>query len=203
LKSLLLGPIVAHLLSQMNDKDLLQLKEYLLGKTSDEVREQLEQKLMTVDEVYDEVEAAEAELIDEYLRNELSAADRAKFEEHFLAVPERRENVRFAQAFQRYLSALPQPVPSQNSFFDRVWTFQPFFVRAAAAFAVVLIVVGGVWILSRDKTPQTFASLSLTISSGDRAEGAQSTKVTLPSNVDALKISLKIPPGQCCRARCR
>jgi methionine-rich copper-binding protein CopC len=48
--------------------------------------------------------------------------------------------------------------------------------------------------LFRAPSPQTFAALTLTINvSNNRAEGAQASKVKLPLNASALKISLTLP----------
>ncbi len=81
------------------------LRRYLLGETADEERNMIEQRLLTDQDYFNELLKIEEELIDEYTRGELKGAERKKFELLFAHDPERRENIEFAKAFNRYLSA--------------------------------------------------------------------------------------------------
>ncbi len=119
------------------------LRRYLLGQLADNAREEIEKDLVASDEVFDELLIVEDEITDEYLSGKLSSEDRAGFEQHFLATPERHEKLRFGRAFNRYLSAnridppLPQPAWIQQIFSTPV--------RIGVA-AIVLLAIGlGVW----------------------------------------------------------
>ena len=58
-----------------------QLCQYLLGKLAEDEQRQLEEQLMTQDNLLEQLEVLEDELIDEYLRNTLSDKDRREFRE--------------------------------------------------------------------------------------------------------------------------
>jgi hypothetical protein len=91
------------------------LRRYLLGQSGDDERRALEQRLMIDPQHLDDLTRAEEQLIDEYARGELDALEKESFESLFLNVPERREKIAFAQAFNRYLArhplAHPEAVP--------------------------------------------------------------------------------------------
>jgi hypothetical protein len=81
------------------------LVQYLLGDLSDDGLREIEERLMIDDEYFRALHAAEDELIDAYILNGLTPTERARFENHFLCSPERREGVVFAAAFRKYLAA--------------------------------------------------------------------------------------------------
>jgi len=70
--------------------DERQICQYLLGKLEQEQQRRLEERLMTQDHLFEQVQVLEDELIDEYLKNALSPQDKEDFEKHFLSAPERR-----------------------------------------------------------------------------------------------------------------
>jgi len=75
------------------------LVQYLLGKLPEEELAQVEDRAFTDDDYRQALEAAEADLIDEYVRGKLLGGDRMAFEQRFLASPHRRSKVEFAKAF--------------------------------------------------------------------------------------------------------
>lgn len=77
-----------------------EIRDYLLGAVPSERREQIEQRILANDEFHLEVEIAEEELFDDYVRENLSASERRLFETNFLASPHRRQRLRFARAFR-------------------------------------------------------------------------------------------------------
>lgn len=83
-------------------------REFLLGRLSEETRSRFEESFFDDDELFEQIEIAEDELIDDYLRNELSAADRAYFERTLLRSPRIAERVRVAGA----LAGVTDPVPA-------------------------------------------------------------------------------------------
>ena len=177
------------------------LKRYLLGELADGAREQIEKDLLASDELFEELLVIEDEIVDEYLTKKLNPEDRDRFEQHFLSTPERFEQLNFARALNRYVSTgKPQPAP--RGFLPFI-TRQPVGVHAIS-FLILAVLVGAIWFFSGQRSsPKTFATLSLTISQGTRAEGAEVARLKLPISEDALKIILKLPDQSSPTARFR
>jgi hypothetical protein len=71
---------------------------YLLGDLPEETLVQVEDRAFSDPEYLRLIEAVEADLMDAYVRGQLTAPERRRFEEKFLASPERRKKVEFARA---------------------------------------------------------------------------------------------------------
>jgi hypothetical protein len=170
------------------------IRLYLLGQLSDAAGEELEQNILTNAELFEELMIVEDELIDEYLANELGQNERANFERHFLATPERHEELRFAQALNRHVTAASQRKSVPRNSWQTFRHTPTFLFRAAAAFVGIALIAGLLWFfLKGTSAPQTFATLNLTISQSTRGGGAQVPKVKVPLSQDALKIVLRLP----------
>src|SRR5437588_10554848 len=88
-----------------------QLKAYLLGELAEEEQQRLEEQLLFDDERVEWLLIVEEELIDGYLRDQLSAAERARFETYFLSTPARHQKLLAAKALRRYVAmTTPSPV---------------------------------------------------------------------------------------------
>src|SRR5215211_5709259 len=85
--------------ADLNNEKLI--SRYLLGELSEEQQVEIEDRAFANKEYLASITAIENDLIDEYVRHELSEADRRKFESRFLASAERRKRVEFAKAFAR------------------------------------------------------------------------------------------------------
>jgi hypothetical protein len=101
-----------------------QIVQYLLGQIGEAGQQQLEERLMTQLDLFQQVQVIEDELIDEYLKNTLSVGDRADFENNFLSAPERRQKLRFAESFRSYVATANEGTgkePSKSSFWRTLW----------------------------------------------------------------------------------
>lgn len=120
-------------------------------------------------EHFEEVEIAEEELVDAYVRNELSPTDRQLFEQKFNDSSRLRERVQFARTLAKSVNAIPlsQPVtplpehktapressaesvkkPRWRGLFAGSFAQQPFLATALAACAVIAL-IGGVILLA-------------------------------------------------------
>jgi hypothetical protein len=124
------------------------LKEYLLGQASRHARESFEAKYLADDDLFENLIAAENDLIDSFVRGALSSAEQAQFRTHFLNTPERRERVAFARSLMDYasskLASTPERTPQEtapraarSSFFHSP--------RWAIAAAILLVAALGVF----------------------------------------------------------
>ena len=83
------------------------IARYLLGELSEEQQIEIEDRAFADKKYLASITAVENDLIDEYVRNELSGAERQRFEKKFLASAERRKRVEFARALTGVLSEQP------------------------------------------------------------------------------------------------
>src|SRR5678816_1235288 len=81
------------------------IKSYVLGETDEAESEAIEKMMRTDDELFEELLMIEDEVMDQYLTQKLSREVRSRFEKNFLVTPARFEQVKFARAFDRYVSA--------------------------------------------------------------------------------------------------
>jgi hypothetical protein len=172
---------------------------------------ELDERLVTDKDFYEELLIVESELIDDYLSGDLSATERQKFETHFLIAPERQAQLRFARSFHTYLedkAPAPDPEPSVEPATEqnrdvpkpppKPWysTFLP--IRNPALtysfmVALVLIVAGAGWYAFRnsssDSGPVYVAEL---MPGGPDRSGGKENKIVLPPGTGALELRLAV-----------
>ena len=127
------------------------VRRYLLRQLPDAEEQEFELRLLSDDELAEDMEMMEDELVDEYLAGELPEAERETFEQVFLAHPERQRNLAAGVAIQRYFAKLtPAPEPKPESKLDRLlkWLRRSFFSSPptlALAMLVMAVVGFGLW----------------------------------------------------------
>lgn len=89
--------------------------QYLLGSLPEEETERLDELSFIDDEFAARLEAVENDLVDTYVRGELSGRELAQFNSHYLASPIRRERVKFAQTLQAFAKQTIITVPAQST----------------------------------------------------------------------------------------
>jgi hypothetical protein len=128
----------------------LLIRRFLLSSLSEEEREQIETRLMTDDQFFQQINLVEDELIEEYLDGELPDADRSRFENTFLCAPERQHKLRFTKALRAHAAnALKEKTPRidpsrrhwYEGFLDLFDISRP--VLAYSLAAALLMLVGG------------------------------------------------------------
>lgn len=80
------------------------LTAYLLGELPEERQRAVEERMFTDDAYLERLELRENLLIEQYRRNELSAAKRARFQEHFLQSPRRQRQFQLATNLESYFA---------------------------------------------------------------------------------------------------
>jgi hypothetical protein len=136
-------------------------RAYLLGDLPEGEARAFEERALADTVLRDEVNAAEKDLIDEYVRGELSPPERGQFERLFLASERRRQGVAFARAFNETspnTSLDPAPDAREGSLASRVRLLLLSLVGARPALkfalaALALAVVGASWLALRSKLP--------------------------------------------------
>jgi hypothetical protein len=131
-------------------------RRYLLGEASDEESTVLEQEYLAHDDAIDRIAAAEDDLIEDYLANQLTAAERDRFERSYLASPQHRVRV---ETIRRLMARgaeapvqtpAPLPFPSAASKSKRVmrpaqtpWLALAASLLLAGAVAIALFTMSG------------------------------------------------------------
>lgn len=138
---------------KLNVENKDQTRRYLLGTLSEEERDRFEEQYFADDDLFQEIQALRDELIDDYLKDDLSGHDRRLFETNFLASPSHRQKVEFARAFEKALSApyAVAHVPARTQ--ERSWwqSLLDLFGGSSRTFALVaatiLVAIGGMWLM--------------------------------------------------------
>jgi CHAT domain-containing protein len=132
------------------------VKRYLLQQLSDPEQQEIELRILSDDNFSAELDAAEDELIDEYLADELPPDERERFERNFLTTPERNSKLRSGQAMKRYLAkSSDDPIPQSGRFESlRKWVRKTLFppgssisIFSPASIAIVFLVFALVGLL--------------------------------------------------------
>lgn len=176
----------------LSNNDQARVREYLLGNLSDQDQEKLEERLMTEDDLFEELEISKGELIEEYRTGGLTEAEHRWFERNYLATVEGKERYTFVAALDCVERPAPLPAPG---FFERLvsamriprWSLVPAAVGLVVVIAAVLILRPG---------PQTPVAITLTntaLSRGNGDTNALPLKITLPSNTSEVRASLSLP----------
>lgn len=131
------------------------LTRYLLGELPEVEQVRIEDRAFRDQEFLARLQDAENDLMDYYARGELSADERARFEQLFLASPSRRERVELARDLALTTTKFAEhTVTTQASSSTNAWHLPilefmrarpPVFGYALAALAV-LTIAGGIWI---------------------------------------------------------
>jgi hypothetical protein len=110
---------------------------YLLGEMSEDEKSTLERGVVGEEDAFEQVAAAEDELIDDYLSGALTAEERDRFEKVYLGSAERRERVEFAQVLHRRLSEKSRTTPLIPFSPQSAARTSPILLAAAMLFGVI------------------------------------------------------------------
>jgi len=125
--------------------------QYLLGELPEQHAMEFEEQWFAGDNLFEETSALENELVDSFIRGELSEAQRRQFEKGYLVSPARRANLEFSRLLAEHISAArlsvatTRPNPVSTFLFFQAWSR-----RFAWAMAVVVIVgISGIMVVNR------------------------------------------------------
>ena len=191
------------------------IRPYLLGTLVEGEQQRLEESLLTSDELFEELLVAEDELIDEYLAGQLTESDRERFEQHFLSTPERLQKLRFARALRKHINAAASresPASSADDPHPSSWKrWLPAFLRTqnpvlnfSLATALLVLVVGGLWVITRsyresqlaaNRGPSSSNFVAITLAPGLVRDAGEMKRVAIPASADAVQLRLELGGG--------
>ncbi len=135
------------------------ITRYLLGELPEEQQIEIEDRAFSDQEFLASITAVENDLIDEYVRGQMSENDRRRFEQRFLVSESRRKRVGFARALTRVMAetrvteretptVVAAPVVSwRDALAAFIHGLHPAGKLALAA-AMLLILIGGAWLIT-------------------------------------------------------
>jgi len=135
--------------AELNNEKVI--ARYLLGDLPEEQQVAIEDRAFADKDYLALITSVENDLIDEYVRQELSPTERQQFERQFLASAERRKRVEFARVLARVPERTVVSEPAKWSWRDSLYALISGLNPAAKiAFAAVmlLLIVGGAWLLT-------------------------------------------------------
>ncbi len=185
---------------------------YLLGDMPDAERDGFEERLFLDEDLSFSLDAAENDLVDEYVRGELSGEEVIKFERNFTLAASRREKLQAAKVLQAKLfdekSAAIVAAP-QVSIWERLsGIFGVPRLAWAGSLAVIILffLIGGFWLL-RNTQDKQFAEVGSenqnvliesnkqpTIETLPNANTAQNTEQKPANANEQIKPKLSPPP---------
>ena len=128
------------------------IARYLLGELPEEQQVEIEDRAFSDKEYLASITAVENDLIDEYVRGELSGAERQLFESRFLASAERRKRVEFAKALRTVVSEPVRPEKQDARRWSWRESLYAFFsglnpaARLALVAAAILFIAVAAWL---------------------------------------------------------
>ena len=186
------------------------MRRYVLGDLEEEVlRSELEELLITDPEAFEALGVIEDELVEEYLDETGSPAERQSLERCFLSSPGGGRRLRFARTLRACTSA--PTLRSQPATLDeghgraRPWAWPKAWVGLAATLALSL--VGNVWQASqreralaeaRLKTPEEQQGarapmVAFTLAAGLLRGGGSVRRMSVPKDVAVVQMRLELP----------
>jgi hypothetical protein len=130
------------------------VRQFLLGDVDDLERRRLESLFISNDGLRERILAAEEDLVEDYLEESLTAADRAKFVAQYGHTPEQRRMLRIARSIKEYAVAEATvtqrgtaAIPKWRSILSSLWPRKPIWVIPIAATLSLVLVVTVVWLL--------------------------------------------------------
>lgn len=170
-------------------------------------QEQVELRLMSDAAFSEEFDILVDEISIRYVAGELEGDEKDRVERYFLQAPERQSKARVMCELLHYsaLTRGEEPVKSETSVavaddvgllarVRKFWNADPLMFRLIATAAVIVVVVGVVF-LSRSGRPATsYATLTLTSRNAERGQDTNElASVKLAPGVDELRLQLMLP----------
>ena len=138
------------------------LTAYLLGSLAEAETEVFDELSITDDDFVEQLSAAEKDLIDAYLYDELSDDESEQFRSNYLTSPRGREKVAFARSFQIFAkkNLAPESAVEQRGektgFFSKFFTPPPFVLQWTVVATVLAVLLLSAWLFwqNSDFRPQ-------------------------------------------------
>jgi len=176
------------------------VRQYVLGTHEPEKEEEFEQRLLTDEQLLEELSIVEDELVHDYFSGALSKSERERFENRFLRTAAGRQGLEFLKTSQNYFANLP--ASEKRTPLPRSWKrFLPAFLRGETpilrvsfATVIIILVFAGLFAVLRNRSNERRSVFSATLVPGQikNIGGRQMNVVEVPPGIDLIKLQLAI-----------
>ena len=122
--------------------DDIQLVQYLLGKLPAEESERLDELSVTDDDFAWRLRETENDLVDAYVRSELSGKTLEEFRTFYLSSTKRRAKVAFAEGLLQFRASTAKAAKQKGSFFSSMFAPRRLVLQFAAASLAMSLIKG-------------------------------------------------------------
>lgn len=143
------------------------LRQFLLGDVDDEERQRIESSFLTDAESRERILGAEQDLVEDYLENSLTAAEKEKFLKQYGSTPAQQRQLRITKSIKDWAAnegkgaATATTAASATSLWGRLSSRLGLkLMIPIAATAVIAIVIALVWLNSRTEKRNRLAALN-------------------------------------------
>lgn len=172
--------------------DEAELEGYVLGLLPAEQAERLDEESIADDEIAHRLRTIETDLVDSYVRGQLTGLALERFESHYLASPRRREAVRLAAGFVR---AVDRSAAAAESMAPPAPTAAPMTLKWFVPVAAVLtLAVGGSMLFESTRTRRQDAAPSIASVPVERGQAASTPERELAVVLQPPTRAVAAPP---------
>ena len=128
-------------------KERPKIEDYLLNKSSEEICREIEQRLLDDDEFYEFFLTIESDLHEKYLEEDFSENEKEAFANHFLAHPQRQEDLWLTKALkEKAVENKPSKVTvTEKKTSTESLSFSRFFPILVPSFGVLILAIIGLF----------------------------------------------------------
>jgi len=165
------------------------LIRFLLGELENAERTQVAKRSFLEDDVFDRLLEAENDLVDRYVKGELTAGERELFEKAALRRETMRQKLAFAQTLEAALAGPARVTSGPASAIQtgiRIGARRKRLLYGLAAAAALVVMIGGaVWIIRRSEVVRRNAGEGVAVNDQDREAVSPSPDVPADLSRDA------------------
>ena len=124
-------------------------RQFLLGQLPPEEQGRIEELAFEDPNTFTFLESIEDDLIDEYIHGDLSAEEERHFKDHFLSLPDRRNNLRVSLLLQQHFDKTADVSPKISFSFLDWFKLQSFVLQISMTLAALGLVIFAIWVFIR------------------------------------------------------